>query len=319
MLFRSQFGTQLKVSRAVVELFQAPHEKGGKYGNYYASRLNTVIQTKQDVPSVPQIWSVVTLFLRSRPSQLEHWEFMTPWFQTLQKCFNSGDPEVKREANFAWNRLVFAIRPDEKTNPRFIKMLHQPFIGQLNRKNGGKQGKEMFQVTISSICNLLYYTLNPAASHVQLSLYWDSYVVPLIGKLSTTTGEQGADKGTPNMDGVEQAIEILRSLLEPSTQSSATPWKQDRAMAADLVKPNELPSLDSKWVRKNCVPVLDVMEHLLEQRFADLGKAQSPATELWRSFLMTVAAAGAKEIKVSNETMECVARIFTMLIGRAHV
>jgi hypothetical protein len=308
-----QFGTQLKVSRAVVELFQAPHEKGGKYGNYYASRLNTAIQTKQDVPSVPQIWSVVTLFLRSRPSQLEHWEFMTPWFQTLQKCFNSGDPEVKREANFAWNRLVFAIRPDEKTNPRFIKMLHQPFIGQLNRKNSSKQGKEMFQVTISSICNLLYYTLNPAASHAQLSLYWDSYVVPLVGKLATTTTEQGADKGTPGLDGVEQAIEILRSLLEPSTQSSATPWKQDRAMAAELVKPNELPSLDSKWVRKNCVPVLDVMEQLLEQRFADLGKAHSPTTELWRSFLMTVAAAGAKEIKVSNETMECVARIFTML------
>ncbi|KFZ04689.1 hypothetical protein V501_09056 [Pseudogymnoascus sp. VKM F-4519 (FW-2642)] len=308
-----QFGTQLKVSRAVVELFQAPHEKGGKYGNYYASRLNTAIQTKQDVPSVPQIWSVVTLFLRSRPSQLEHWEFMTPWFQTLQKCFNSGDPEVKREANFAWNRLVFAIRPDEKTNPRFIKMLHQPFIGQLNRKNSSKQGKEMFQVTISSICNLLYYTLNPAASHAQLSLYWDSYVVPLIEKLATTATEQGADKGMPGLDGVEQAIEILRSLLEPSTQSSATPWKQDRAMAAELVKPSELPSLDSKWVRKNCVPVLDVMEQLLEQRFLDLGKAQSPATELWRSFLMTVAAAGAKEIKVSNETMECVARIFTML------
>ncbi|OBT50718.1 hypothetical protein VE04_09814, partial [Pseudogymnoascus sp. 24MN13] len=308
-----QFGTQLKVSRAVVELFQAPHEKGGKYGNYYASRLNTAIQTKQDVPSVPQIWSVVTLFLRSGRSQLEHWEFMTPWFQTLQKCFNSGDLEVKREANFAWNRLVFAIRPDEKTNPRFIKMLHQPFIGQLNRKNSSKQGKEMFQVTISSICNLLYYTLNPAASHAQLSLYWDSYVVPLVGKLATTTTEQGADKGTPGLDGVEQAIEILHSLLEPSTQSSATPWKQDRAMAAELVTPSELPSLDSRWVRKNCVPVVDVMEQLLEQRFADLGKAQSPATELWRSFLMTVAAAGAKEIKVSNETMECVARIFTML------
>ncbi|OBT71769.1 hypothetical protein VF21_09399 [Pseudogymnoascus sp. 05NY08] len=308
-----QFGTQLKVSRAVVELFQAPHEKGGKYGNYYASRLNTAIQTKQDVPSVPQIWSVVTLFLRSRPSQLEHWEFMTPWFQTLQKCFNSGDPEVKREANFAWNRLVFAIRPDEKTNPRFIKMLHQPFIGQLNRKNNSKQGKEMFQVTISSICNLLYYTLNPAASHAQLSLYWDSYVVPLVGKLATTTTEQGADKGTPGLDGVEQAIEILRSLLEPSTQSSVTPWKQDRAMAAELVKPCELPSLDSKWVRKNCVPVLDVMDQLLEQRFADLGRSQSPASKLWKSFLMTVAAAGAKEIKVSNETMECVARIFTML------
>ncbi|KFX97486.1 hypothetical protein V490_02762 [Pseudogymnoascus sp. VKM F-3557] len=305
-----QFGTQLKVSRAVVELFQAPHEKGGKYGNYYAGRLNSTIQAKQDVASVPQIWSVVTLFLRSRPSQLEHWEFMTPWFQTLQKCFNSGDPEVKREANFAWNRLVFAIRPDEKTNPRFIKMLHQPFIGQLNRKNSSKQGKEMFQVTISSICNLLYYTLNPSASHVQLSLYWDSYVVPLIGKLSTTTAEQGV---VPGLDGVEQAIEILRSLLEPSTQSSATPWKQDRAMAAELVKPNELPSLDSKWVRKNCVRVLDVMESLLEQRFAELGKSESPATELWRSFLMTVAAAGAKEIKVSNETMECVARIFTML------
>ncbi|OAF58788.1 hypothetical protein VC83_06068 [Pseudogymnoascus destructans] len=308
-----QFGTQLKVSRAVVELFQAPHEKGGKYGDYYAGRLNAAIQTKQDVPSVPQIWSVVTLFLRSRPSQLEHWEFMTPWFQTLQKCFNSGDPEVKREANFAWNRLVFAIRPDEKTNPRFIKMLHQPFIGQLNRKNSSKQGKEMFQVTISSICNLLYYTLNPAASHAQLNLYWDSYVIPLIRKLATTTAEQGADKGTPGLDGVKQAIEILRSLLEPSTQSSATPWKQDRAMAAELVKPSELPSLDSKWVRKNCVPVLDVMEQLFEQRFADLGRAQSPATELWRSFLMTVAAAGAKEIKVSNETMECVARIFTML------
>ncbi|OBT63074.1 hypothetical protein VE03_07459 [Pseudogymnoascus sp. 23342-1-I1] len=308
-----QFGTQLKVSRAVVELFQAPHEKGGKYGNYYAGRLNAAIQTKQDVPSVPQIWSVVTLFLRSRPSQLEHWEFMTPWFQTLQKCFNSGDPEVKREANFAWNRLVFAIRPDEKTNPRFIKMLHQPFIGQLNRKNTSKQGKEMFQVTISSICNLLYYTLNPTASHAQLSLYWDSYVVPLIGKLSTTTSDQGEDQGTQSMDGVEQAIEILHSLLEPSTQSPATPWKQDRAMSAELVKPSELPSLDSKWVRKNCVRVLDVMEQLLEQRFADLGRARSHPTELWRSFLVTVAAAGAKEIKVSNETMECVARIFTML------
>lgn len=310
-----QLGTQAKVSRGVMELFQAPQEKG-KYADYFAGRLNGMIQAKQDVACVPQMWSVVILFLRSRPLQLEQWEFMNPWFQILQKCFNSSDPEVKRQANFAWNRLVFAIRPDEKTSPLFIKMLHQPFMGQLKRKNVGKHAKDMFQVTIGSICNLLYYTMKPGASSAQLDLYWDSYVAQLIGKLlASNDGEQSPQKGFQAMEGVNQAIEILRALLDPSLKQATISWKPDRAMISELMRTEELSLLDSKWVRKNCERVLDVLEPLLEYRFVDLGKNQNPVKDLWKGFLLSLAAAGAKEIKVSNETMASVARIFTMLRG----
>lgn len=309
----AQLGTESKVSRAVMELFQAPHEKG-KYIDYFTGRLNSTIQAKQDVACVPQMWSVVILFLRSRSSQLEQWEFLKPWLQILQKCFNSSDPEVKAQANFSWNRLVFAIQPDEKTNPMFVKMLHQPFLGQLKRKNVGKHAKEAFQVTTGSICNLLYYTMKPGAPFAQLDLYWDAYVSPLVGKLlAGHDDKQSPEKGSSVSEGPNQAIAILQALLDPSRRQTTTSWKIDRAMSTDLMQADELSPLDSKWIRKNCERVLDVLEPVLAQRFADLGANQSPVRNLWKAFLLSVAAAGAREIKVSNETMACVAKIFTLL------
>jgi hypothetical protein len=309
----AQLGTEIKVSRAVMGLFETLHEKG-RYINYLMEKLNSMVTEKQDIICVPQIWSVIILFLRAHPSQLAQWEFLKPWLQILQKCFNSSDPEVKTQANVSWNRLVFAIQPDEKTTPMFVNMLHQPFFGQLKRPIVSRHAKEAFQVTIGSICNLLYYTMKPGAPFAQLDLYWDAYVSPLVGKLlAGHDDEQSPEKDSSVSEGPNQAIAILQALLDPSRRQTTASWRIDRAMSSDLMQANELPSLDSRWVRKNSERVLDVLEPVLAQRFVDLGVNQSPVRNLWKAFLSSVTAAGAREINVANETMGCVAKIFTLL------
>ncbi len=304
-------GTESKVSRAFTEFFESPHEKG-KYANYYGEMLGRMITSRSQIASVPRIWSVIILLLRSKPKQLESWEFWPAYLMLMQKCFNSSDLEVKAQANLAWNKLVFAIQPDEKTHPAIMKMLLQPFLGQLRRRTTGKQSKEAFQATISSVCNLLYYALRPTATHAQLDLFWDNYVVPLAEKLFVIDGNsQELQTGTAENGGSNQAIAILQALLDPA-KKVPRPWTADRALVEERMRFDEFPLLDCKWVRKNSDKVLNVLQPLLHHRFVELGTEKSRIKDLWKGFLLSVAVAGAKEIKVSHEIMTCIARIYTM-------
>jgi hypothetical protein len=298
-------GTEKQVSRAVMDLFRRDVGET-KYAHTYSKRLGLMVQNKQDGDLVPQIWSIVVLFLRYRTHQLEHWEFMMPWMHVIEKCFNSSDHDIKMQANLAWNRLVFAIQLDEGTVPTMLKFLGKVLDLQLKRKLVGRHAKEARQITIGSVCNLFYYALNPNATSNQLDLYWDEYVVQLIGKTLVARDQVNSD--TEEEDLVH-TCDIVSALLDISPKA----WINNRATENGIVKADELPSIDPKWIRKNAQRVFKVLGPLIQKCFKDLNKWESSIELVWSRFVVSVGAAGAKEVKVSNDTMSSVACVFTLL------
>ena len=313
-------GTESRASRAVMEIFQRERQDEQsvtKYGEYFAKRMQAMVHKKQEggSASVPQIWSVVVLFLRCRPRQFEQWAFMNVWLKVIQECFNCSDQQTKLEANLAWNRLVFAIRPDEKTSPNIISILCRPLLEQLKRK--GKATGKARKATLNSIYVLLYYSLWPNSTQTQLDQYWDNYVLQIVG--NTLTSHNSLQ--TPELarqDRIDACL-ILKGLFDSTTPRL---WKDTRAMDFSTTDTNmdasELPALDSKWLRKSALRVFALMNPLLEQLYWDLAEEGTAITSLWDTYMTSIAAPAVKEVKVANETMACVACIFNFLYRTWH-
>lgn len=312
-------GTESRASRATMEFFQREDDKSTtKYGEYFAKRMQAMVQKKQEggSPNVPQIWSIVILFLRCRPRQLEQWAFMNDWLKVIQECFNCSDQQTKLEANLAWNRLVFAIRPDEKTSPTIISMLCRPLLEQLKRK--GKAPGKARKATLSSICVLLYYSLKPNSTQTQLDQYWDSYVLQVVGN-TLTSHNSLQNPELARQDRLDACL-ILKGLFNSTTPRI---WKETRAMDFSTtdshMDANELPALDSKWLRKSASRVYKLLNPLLEQLYWDLTDEESGIATLWDTYITSIAAPAVKEVKVANETMACVACIFNFLYRIWHI
>ncbi|KAL2165378.1 hypothetical protein VTH06DRAFT_676 [Thermothelomyces fergusii] len=281
-------GHEKQLSRKVMEVFNLSYEDR-RYIQYYEEKLRTMTKDKHESAVVPHIWSVVILLLRIR---LDKWEFAGPWLRIIQDCFNSTDFPTKVAANHAWARLVYLMHLEERALPKNLSTLTTPLVSQLRRKGSGKTSEELRQAVLGGICNLFYYTFKPNTNSTLLDTYWDTSVRPVLTKL-LDPGAEAAD------DNLRQASLILGGLFDCTTPRR---WRVDRVVESPLVKPDELPPIESKWIRQNANRVFAVVEPILEQDFLALSEADSATYKLWRSLVSTVASAAAKEIKVSKDT-----------------
>jgi len=296
----TDLGNTNTVSQACFDLFSRKSPEGQTVVDFLATRLNAMIASKEEGVHVPQIWSVVILLLRNRRQRLERWLHLKPWLLVIQKCFNSNEAHIKLLAMTAWNRLVFVVEPGPSTGLQMVKMLRQPIVAQLNRRGGDKSSKQSKQIAQSSYCNLLYYAFRPLATHAQLDLYWDHYIGQIMPENFTSTKRD-----------IDRACEILAALLH---NEQPKPWNENRANANGFIKPDELPCLDSKWVRSRADRVLRVLGKLVHLAAWPSGEPEKSAIVLaWRSFIITVADAGKQEVKVSLETMSALAHTLNMI------
>ncbi|MCJ1400312.1 hypothetical protein MMC11_003517 [Xylographa trunciseda] len=287
------WGNTSQVSRSVLDIFNRQSPEGKKFSDVLIHRLNDMINSKDEGVHVPQIWSVVILFLRSRRSQLEHWEYMRVWLVIIQKCFNSTDNQVKFQAHISWNRLIFAISPTVSTGSSMVKMLRQPIAAQLDRKSGDKHSKQAKQIAYASYCTLIYYALRPGSSHDSLDRFWAEYIAPLLIKTDTNF-----------------ACEVLSFLLGGSHQ---TAWIENRANDGAPIKPEELSRLDPQWVRAKSAAVLKVLEPLLlTADWESSDASQAWVLRAWRGFTKALGDAGSKEVKVSIETLSAMADMINL-------
>jgi hypothetical protein len=297
-------GREGNVSRAVSNLFkieQIEQVDGQTFADYYAARLRDMVKDKDVSSTVPQIWSVIVLFLRYKSQLLEQWKFLPLFLSVIQDCFNSSDPTTKLEANYAWNRFVFAILPNEKTIPNMRSMLSKPLMGQLQRsKSSSTSGRK---AALSSVCNLLYYSLKPNSPPARLDMYWDEYVVSLVGQCLVA--------GVRTKDAAD-ACSILQGLFDSTTLRT---WTENRAMdnlQQNSMEPKDLPALDSKWLRRSFSHVFPVLGPLLERLYWELGE-ESDVSKLWETYIASIASPMRMEVKVSMEAMGCVASLFSLL------
>ena len=294
-------GTTSSVTHACLEIFNGALPEGKKVIEYLALRLIEMSKSKEDGVHVPQIWSVVILFLRSRRRQLEGWEHIKIWLGVIQRCFNSSDAQIKFQANIAWNRLIFAVNLDTSTCESMVKMLRQPIVSSLERKDSDKNSKQAKQIARSSYCTLLYYAFRPASGHIQLDKYWDFYVSQVLPNCFAASKTE-----------VDYACNILIALFAGHGKPKL--WEENRANVNGPVKPEELPCLDSKWVRLKTSSILRIFEKLFDVADWSIGKDQEDQLMLaWRCFMTALGNAGSKEVKVSMDSMNSIAHIFNTM------
>jgi hypothetical protein len=305
-----------QLPKKVMEILQMTADET-RYVEYYVQRLTAMTKEKSDMAAVPQIWSVVILLLRC---PIDRWEFFDQWLEIIQRCFNSGDYQTKVEANYAWNRLVYALHLHESSFSKTIGTLCQPF-NQLRRR--GKQTDELRKVVIGGLCNLYYYAFKPNSSSAHVDQYWDACVRTLIRTLAFPEADlKSVEKiQVPSSDNLSQAANILSGLFN---SSSVRLWKEDRIAESTLAKPDDLPALDPKWIRRNATRVFSTVEPILYRSFSELADPSSSASKLWRSLIGAVATAASKEVKVSTDTaaflghaLSLLMRIWTVGLGEA--
>ncbi|TVY47491.1 Telomere length regulator protein [Lachnellula occidentalis] len=300
-------GFESKASRSTSNIFNLEAD-GSTYANLYCDRLKAMVEKKKDSACVPRIWSVLILFLRGK--KLEQTPLFNQFLAVIQACFNTSDRPTKLEANYAWNRLVYATRPGEKTKDSkdsWARLRRDPLVAQLkSRKSSPVERK----VVLGSVCNLLYFTLNPSSTPPDLDLYWDEYVVNIIGHCLIPTNL--AEKPDQAQRDLTDACLILESLFNSTTQR---PWNENRAMSSfeqNSVEAKELPAIDSKWLRRSSSRVFPVLSPLLQKLYWDLGE-DSQITNLMQAYITSIASPAAMEIKVSTDTLTSLASIFDFL------
>ncbi|PTB65937.1 hypothetical protein BBK36DRAFT_1120227 [Trichoderma citrinoviride] len=296
--------SEKQLMRKASEIFQTADDDQ-TYIQYYIKKLQDMLKDKSSASAVPQIWSAIILYMRC---PLERWQHYGPWLTLVQSAFNSADATTKQEANFAWNRYIYLTLADSKASPKVLGTLCQPLLSQLRRRANPRQLEEAVRLqrtVIGGVCNLYYYAFAPGNDKLSLDSTWDVAVEPVISQLIDLDGK-------PEIPGdcLMQAGRILTSLLDVITPRM---WRQDRIMEIPPANPDELPPLDSKWVRRNCDKVFGTAGPILERRFHDLANKESLLYRLWNAFVGAVAAASAKDIKVSEDTVKFFAHTFGLL------
>lgn len=115
------YGTTYQSTKVIIDLFHTATAEGSTYGAYFTARLFDMSKPKEaegntDLEeAVPQIWSMVVLFFKSKKVRLSQWRlFCEEWFLLIQNCLNSKNLTVKYRATCAWNRLVYVSNPDRE-------------------------------------------------------------------------------------------------------------------------------------------------------------------------------------------------------------
>lgn len=293
-------GPNPTLSRAVREIFDRPLNKGRKMVSEIRERMARMMASSESGLHIPQIWSIVTLLLRSKRLNLEHWEHFKEWVLVLQRCFNCSEAAIKTQAIIGWNRFVFAISPNETTSLSMIKMLSRPVLSQFERKKQDKPEAAPSQLALSSYYNLLYYAFHPSASPELLDTMWEEYIAsPSSVIFSTNT---------------ILSDRISRALSNMLWSSHAKVWTETKVSECTRLDATELPTLECKWVRSRITSILKVFEDLFKSSFwLDHAIDQSNIALAWISLSKSLSYASSKEITPTPETMHAVASVLALL------
>ena len=288
------------LSKSIRELFDRPLEHDRKLVTEIRERMTRMMPTAESGVHVPQIWSIIILFLRNKRWNLEQWDHFKEWVLVLQKCFNCSEPAIKAQAIIGWNRFVFAVGPNESTSRSLLKMLGKPVLSQFDRKKSDKSGSPPGQLALNSYYNLLYYTFRPSASYQHLDIIWEEFVVnPSLGIFSSV----------PVLG--DCLSRIVSNLL---WSSQAKIWTEARINDANKMEADELPSADSRWVRTRISSILKVFENLFKSSvWVDNALETSNVALAWNSLSNALSLASSKEITPSVESMQAVASVLGLL------
>lgn len=300
----STFPASSSISGPTRSVLERELENNVSFGAAICRRLEKMVASRDDMAQVPQIWSTIVTLSNSADTQIDSWADLKTWLKVIQKCFNGSDPIVRQQSNLAWNRLVYVARPHEASDT-LLAMLAKPVTIQLERPTADKTVKGSRTTAVGSYCSLLYYAFRPASSHKQYTRVWNEYIVKVMRS-------SFFEKNVANSD---IACRIFIALLWNSSKGPKV-WNEGRALQdSRLMEPEEIPTLDCKWVRAKCSAIVDMFQILL--RYSSWGASgQSDKAYIavaWTHFLRALRDASSKEIKPSAETKHATNTILAFL------
>ncbi|KIX06570.1 uncharacterized protein Z518_04546 [Rhinocladiella mackenziei CBS 650.93] len=288
----SAFPASSSISGSVRTILEKELEPEKTFGMAMCRRLEKMITAKEEMIQVPQIWAIVLLLSYGPETHIDRWPELKDWLKVIQRCFNCSESALRQQSNMAWNRLVYVVRPHEAPD-HLMTILAKPLSAQLERQSAEKTVKGSRATAVSSYCNLLYYAFRPAATHKQYTRVWNEYIVKVMRS-------SFFEKNPANSD---VACRVLMSLLWNSNQSTKV-WNENRALENTPIEPEELPTMDCKWIRAKSAAIVDMFRVLL--RYSSWGASgQSDRAYIavaWTHFLKALRKASSKEIKPSSET-----------------
>lgn len=297
-------GDLAQISRVTMETLAKEIEEGKNYGDYFTDRLTEMLSNGETAQHVPHIWAAVSLLLRNRRRKLEGWKLLRRWLQVFQKCVNSSNKEVAIQANCAWNRFVYTLKPDHTTSQAFRHLLRQAIVAQFDRKGLDKDAQRMKRSAFSSYCNLLYYSLPPTAPIEQLDLYWQEFVVEVLPCIIRKERR-----------GSTMACKVLTALFK---RNQAKLWKENLAVESPMISLENIMALDHRWTRQRLRNVLPPFELCLASAPwtcnspSDELPSETPVKTMWVALMNTIAEAGSKEVTASMDFKEACAQIMNL-------
>ncbi|RYO97224.1 hypothetical protein DL765_011272 [Monosporascus sp. GIB2] len=261
------------------------------------------------------IMSRIIIYRRLIKQSKSHMVSHSDWLLDLFTDMLSSMKEIRASAVALGFEVAFTMGKEKQLSRRVMETL-QLTVGETNQLQRkvpvGKQQEELRRVVFGSICNLYYYAFKPNSTSAQIDRYWMGCVHPIFQRLTSSADAKQNEKSTgASSEILTQATTIVTGLLH-----SATPrlWKEDHIAENPLVRPDELPAVDPKWIRRNANKVFAVIEPIISKTFLEIASPSSPPHKLWRTLMSAVAAAASKEVKVSNDTANFMAHALNLLL-----
>lgn len=298
LLAASVLGINYQATKAIIDLFNTSTNDTSTYGDYFTARLSDMIGQKELCADVPQIWSLVVVFFKSKKRRLVQWPlFKKAWLLIIQRCLNSNDVQTKYRATLAWGRLVYVVSPDKETAismESIVPMLRVPFVVAFDKKGRDQSTKQARQMALAGYCNLLHYALRPTQTHEELDFYWDEYVHTVLSKLLRAGGKDA-----------HLASRVLKGLFGRTSNV----WNENVANEGINLTPTDLPRLDPKWVRLRTRKILELMAPFLASSLSTQSEVNGIETSPWKEFVGAIAEAGSQEVRGSMELREALAHL----------
>ncbi|KAL5630877.1 hypothetical protein BROUX41_000749 [Berkeleyomyces rouxiae] len=246
----------------------------------------------RDMAMVSKIWTIVMLFIRSRP--LDRWEALPKWLNLIPPCFNSSDLQCRVEANIAWSRFIYVAHLQEVYFGRILSQaIVKAYISQLLRRQFARKSETEYRKSVlGGVCSVYYYAFGGNTPTKLLDKYWD-YTLPLFTAMTSSEAHP---------ESRVCAVAIMSSLLDASNSRL---WDEELVLGSTpYPTPEQVPSLDPRWIRRNLTRIRQVLQPVIDSDILQLSDTTSPTNQLCRSLSTTLCGLAAKEIKVSNETLD---------------
>ena len=309
----SAFPASSSISAIIRSLLARELVPGKTFSSVMCRKLEKMIAIKEEGVHVPQIWITVLMLSNSvddrdrnsSGARFDKWALWKDWLRVVQTCFNCSESAVKQQSYMAWNRFIHIVQPHQ-TSDELLQLLAKPLTAQIERRVAEQTSKGNRSTAVSSYCTLLYYAFRPAATHKQYTPVWNEYIVTVMKSSFFERNPANADI----------ASRILIALFWHSKRATKI-WNENRGLENTPVEPEELPTIDCKWIRSRSRAILDMFRLLM--RYSSWGASgQSDKAYIfmaWTQFLKALREASSKEIKPSTETIEAMIHV-TSWLGR---